>query len=224
KGFTELMLLNEQRSEDREALETMAREANRAAGIVSNLRLLARRTQEGVVMGPVDVNDAVRHVFKLRRYALDTHNISATQELDPALTFVWADRGQIEQVVLNLVVNAEQALAAVDGPRRLNVRTRLEGDTAVLEVEDNGPGIRPAERERIFDPFWTTKPPGVGLGLGLSLVHNIVTDHNGRIRLEAGSEGGAHFIIELPAVPPPVPDEADDGRPGEDERGVRRPL
>lgn len=224
KGFTELMLLNEQPAEDREALDTIAREANRAAGIVSNLRLLARRTQEGAVMGPVDVNDAVRHVLKLRRYAIETSNITVDEALDPALTVVWADRGQIEQVVLNLVVNAEQALALVERPRRLTVRTRADHDTAVIEVEDNGPGIRPAERERIFDPFWTTKAPGVGLGLGLSLVHNIVTDHRGRIRLESEAGRGAHFIIELPAAPAAAAEAQPRAARGPESAPLRRSL
>jgi PAS domain S-box-containing protein len=203
KGFAQLMLLNDQPTGDREALETIGREANRAASIVSNLRLLARRTQERAVMGPVDVNDAVRHVLKLRRYSIETSNVLLVHDLDPALTFVWADRGQVEQVVLNLVVNAEQALAGQQRDRKLTVRTRIHDDTATIEVEDNGPGIPVAELDRIFDPFWTTKSPGIGLGLGLSLVHNIVTDHRGRISVESEIGRGARFIVELPVVPTP---------------------
>jgi PAS domain S-box-containing protein len=224
KGFTELMLLNDQPAEDREALETIAREASRAAGIVSNLRLLTRRTQEGSLMGPVDVNDAVRHVLKLRRYSIDTSNIVVHAELDPALTFVWADRGQIEQILLNLVVNAEQALALGDLPRTLFVRTSADGDSAIIEVEDNGPGIRRAELERIFDPFWTTKSPGVGVGLGLSLVHTIVADHGGRIRVESEPGKGALFVIELPAAPAPAPDLATEPPPARAPAHPARPL
>ena len=203
KGFTELMLMNEQPPEDREALETIAREAKRAADIVADLRVLARETQEQAVMGPVDLNEAVRHVLKLRRYSLDTNNILACEDLDPALRHVWGDRGQLEQVVLNLVVNAEQALDEHDGERRLAVRTRAAGDTAILEVIDSGPGIRATDLERIFDPFWTTKAPGVGTGLGLSLVHNILTEQGGSIHVASEPGRGARFTVELVAAPPP---------------------
>jgi PAS domain S-box-containing protein len=217
RGFSQLMLLNQQNAADREALETMAREATRAAGIVSNLRLLARRTQEHAVMGPVDINDAVRHVLRLRRYSLDTANILVAEDLDRASSFVWADRGQIEQVILNLVVNAEQALAEQRGARTIDVATRIDAESASIEVADNGPGIPPAELERIFDPFWTTKPPGVGLGLGLSLVHTIVTDHHGRIRVDSEPGRGARFTVELPSVPadlqPPPPEHHEPGPP-----------
>lgn len=202
KGFAQLMLLDERPEEDREALEIMRREAERAAKIVADLRLVARRTQDaGLERAPVDLNEVVAHVLKLRRYALTTRNVELREDLAARLPPVLADRAQAEQVLLNLMVNAEQALAGHEGERRLIVRTRASGGGVAVHVVDSGPGIRPDHLDRIFDPFWTTKPPGEGTGLGLSLVHSIVTEHGGEVRVDSEPGKGAAFTVTFPRAP-----------------------
>ncbi|HET7321326.1 MAG TPA: ATP-binding protein, partial [Longimicrobiaceae bacterium] len=222
RNFAELMLLEERGEEDREALEIIRREADRAAKVVSDLRIFARQTQEEQgERGEVDLNDVVRHVLKLRSYAMTTRDIEVVEELDPDLPRVWANRGEIEQVALNLIVNAEQAVLTRPCPRRITLRTQPAGKGAALLVIDNGPGIPDGQRARIFDPFFTTKAPGEGTGLGLSLVHGILQEHGGEIRVESEPGQGAAFTVTLPGVPktarPPEVEEA--ARPAN-----RRPL
>jgi CheY-like chemotaxis protein len=161
-----------------------------------------------------DLNDIVGYVFRTRRYALETAGISCAVELDPALPGVYGDRAQIEQVMLNLLSNAEHALqTTVDGPpqpARIRIRTRHDHAHVIIEVEDNGPGIPADEQSQIWDAFWTTKQEGEGTGLGLAVVHAIVVDHGGSIMLEntsppeRGSNPGARFVIRLPIAPEPA--------------------
>jgi nitrogen-specific signal transduction histidine kinase len=203
RSFAELMLLDPRAHEDREALEIIRREADRAAKVVSDLRLLARETQEGDgEREAVDLNEIVGHMVKVRRYSLETGNVEMRLDLAENLPTVLADRADIEQVVLNLMVNAEQAMAEQKGERILIVRTRRTPQGAAVHVVDTGPGIPPQNLERIFDPFFTTKAPGVGTGLGLSLVHNIVTEHEGQIHVESEVGKGTAFRIELPRATP----------------------
>jgi len=210
KGFTALMLMDSRTVEDREALEVMKREADRAAQIVANLRRLARDTQEeDTPRERVDLNNVIGHILQVRGYSLGTHNIGVGTELDAALPAIMADRGQMEQVLLNLVVNAEQALGGRPDPR-ITVRTQSGERGVSVYVVDNGSGIPPEALERIFDPFYTTKAPGEGTGLGLALVHGMVADHGGRIHVESVPGEGTTFRIDFPAAeegrvePPPV--------------------
>ena len=235
KGFSSMMLMDLRGEADREALEVMKREADRAAQIVANLRRLARDTQEDEnPRGPVDLNEVIGHVLQVRGYTLGTHNVEVCLELDGDLPPVTADRGQMEQVLLNLVVNAEQALAGRPGPR-LTLKTHPTERGAALFVSDNGPGIPEQHVERIFDPFFTTKAPGEGTGLGLSLVHGIVADHGGRVCVESETGEGTTFRIDFPAAsvwvaepaaPAPEPPPAEPLRVlvVDDEDGIRRTL
>ncbi|HET7274248.1 MAG TPA: MHYT domain-containing protein [Longimicrobiaceae bacterium] len=199
QSFAELMLLDERAGEDREALETMQREASRAARIVSDLRLVARSTQDEAskVRDLVDLNDVIRHVIKLRGYVMATNNIEVVDELAVDLPRVMGDRGQLEQVFLNLVVNAGQAMES-SPTRSLLVRTRAIGGDVLVEVGDTGTGISAGDMDRLFDPFWTTKAPGDGTGLGLSLVHSIVTDHAGIIKVYSRPGQGTTFNLTFP--------------------------
>jgi PAS domain S-box-containing protein len=208
KGFSSLMLMDPRTPDDREALEVMKREADRAAQIVANLRRLARGTQEeDTPRERVDLNDVVGHVLQVRGYSLDTHNVTVDTDLDPALPAILGDRGQMEQVVLNLVVNAEQALAGRAGPR-LTLRTLRCERGVTVQVTDNGPGIPAVELERIFDPFFTTKAPGEGMGLGLALVHGMVADHGGRVHVDSVAGEGTTFRIDFPRAADEVRAEA----------------
>jgi CheY-like chemotaxis protein len=234
RNFAELLLMEPRSTEDREALEIIQREADRAAKVVSDLRMIARQTQEsGTEHEPTDLNDIIRHVLKVRRYALDTGNVEVREDLAADLPRVMANRGEIEQVVLNVVVNAEQAMRAERGERRLIVRTRPTSEGAAVHVVDNGPGMSPHQLERIFDPFYTTKDPGEGTGLGLALVHTIIAEHGGNIHVESEIGKGTAFRIDLPRAPARAATAADESGPAaavrplhvlvvDDEEAVRR--
>src|SRR4029077_478673 len=148
----------------------------------------------------------VQDTLELRRYALRTAQVEIDSHLDPDLPLTWADSFQLQQVVLNLLTNAEHALSNWSGEKRIVVTTARRGDQLVVSVADSGPGVSPENLSRIFNPFFTTKPVGEGTGLGLSISDGIVREHGGRIRLESYIGRGATFVIALPLVHPPVGD------------------
>lgn len=201
-NFAMLLLDAEHSPEAREDLETIQHEALRAAKIVADLGLLARQTQDVArEFDVVDLNEVVRHVLRTQEYPLRTRNIEVVEDLDPETPLVRANRSDMEQILINLIVNAAHALEHADGLRRIAVRTREHDGRAVLTVTDSGPGIPVDLVGRIFDPFFTTKAPGEGTGLGLSLVHNIVSEHDGQVSVQSEPGKGAEFRVELPAVP-----------------------
>jgi two-component system, cell cycle sensor histidine kinase and response regulator CckA len=212
-GFTQLLLRKPWPTEDRAALETINHEAIRSAAIVRDLLSMTRK-RDAERRVSTDMNDIVGYIARTRRYALETAGIGCSLELQPALPSVFGDRAQLEQVVLNLLSNAEHALASAGAREarvapRIVIRTRQLRDEVIVEIHDNGPGIPEAVQSRIWDPFWTTKEEGEGTGLGLSVVHGIVADHGGTICLESTPETGARFIVSLPiatetiAIQPP---------------------
>ncbi|HEV8642997.1 MAG TPA: ATP-binding protein [Methylomirabilota bacterium] len=179
----------------RERLQIIATETSRAARIVQNLLMFARHySPERRLCAPAD---QVRRVLQLKAYQLQQDSIRVETELAPCPP-VYADENQLQQVLLNLVQNAHQAMAKHPGSRLLTVRVRPAGDHAVIEVLDTGPGMPSDVLPRIFDPFFTTKPPGDGSGLGLSVSYGIMSEHGGRLRAENRPGGGAAFTIELP--------------------------
>ncbi len=201
-AFSQLLLASPSLDDEaREGIATIGREAQRAAKIVSNLLTFAR--QQPAERSAARLNDIVTDTLELRRYALRAAGIAVTLDLDPALPTTWADPFQLQQVVLNLLGNSEHALKDVDGAR-IDIRTAITRTEVVLSVSDNGPGISADQRDRIFNPFYTTKPVGQGTGLGLSISDGIVREHGGRIRVESTPGEGATFIVELPFVPPPA--------------------
>ncbi|HEU5207830.1 MAG TPA: PAS domain S-box protein [Longimicrobiales bacterium] len=200
-GFVELMLAEERSADDRDALETLRRETARVAKIVSDLRLLARESQDvqNRRLQPIDVNDIIQHVLRVRRYALDTSNIEVRANLEKNLPLARGVPSEIEQVVLNLVVNASHALDMSDRQEKvLTINSAATRAGVAFEVIDNGSGIPESVVEHIFDPFFTTKSPGEGTGLGLSLVHSIVSEHGGRISVNSIEGRGSAFSVLLP--------------------------
>ena len=179
----------------RERVEMMADEASRAARIVQNLLLFARHYPPE--QRPCTISDQVERVVALKTFQLDRDKIRVVTEFTPCPP-VWADENKIQQVLLNLVQNAHQALLRHTGDRVLILRVRPRRDRVVIEVVDNGPGIPPEILPRIFEPFFTTKPPGEGSGLGLSVSYGIIGQHGGRLFAENRPEGGASFVVELP--------------------------
>jgi len=179
----------------RERLTVISEETARAARIVQNLLMFARHYPPE--RRPAALAELARRVLELIAYQLEKDKIRVVTEFGPCPA-VLVDENQVQQVMLNLVQNAHQAMAKHRGPRILNVRIRATGTHAITEVLDTGPGIPPEVLPRIFDPFFTTKPPGEGSGLGLSVSYGIVTEHGGRLRGDNRPEGGAIFAVELP--------------------------
>jgi PAS domain S-box-containing protein len=184
----------------RDAVVSINKEAKRAAKIISNLLLFAR--QRPPERTETDLNQVVLDAVELRRYALRTHQIELHTELDPGLPAVLADGAQLQQVILNLITNAEHALRDHSGTKRLTITTSRVRDTLRITVSDNGPGVPEELQDRIFNPFFTTKKVGEGTGLGLSISDGIVREHGGQIRFGCPAGEGAVFVVELPATAP----------------------
>jgi two-component system NtrC family sensor kinase len=179
--------------ETRERLTMVADEAFRAARIVENLLTFARHAPPE--RRPCALAEQVRWVLELTARQLEQSGVEVVTEIEPCPA-VWLDENQIRQVLLNLVQNAEQAMAGAATPRVLTLRLRQAAGHVRIEVLDTGPGIPPAALPRIFDPFYTTKRSGTGLGLWVSLT--IVEQHGGQLAAENRSGHGAAFVVTLP--------------------------
>jgi PAS domain S-box-containing protein len=195
----ELLGRSTQDSEASAAAATIVREVDRAARIVRSLLRLARRADSTPVR--VQLNEMVRDVAEIRQRVLRADNIEVRTRMDQGAEAVLGLGQELQQVVINLVTNAEHA---VRGRPHAVIELATEGREGWvrLTVEDSGPGVPPEVRSRIFDPFFTTKSPDEGSGLGLSICQRVVAEVGGRIWLEDSSTlGGARFVVELPAAP-----------------------
>lgn len=182
----------------RRGLEAILAEAERAARIVRNLLTFARKRH--TTRGMVDVNQVIRETLALRAYEQRLSNVAIIDALASGLPRVFADQHQIQQVLLNLMINAEQAMIGANGRGTLILRTwhDPERDAVILEVNDDGPGVPGEVQPRIFDPFFTTKEVGKGTGLGLTVAYAIIQEHGGRLTVKSQAGGGASFFVELP--------------------------
>jgi signal transduction histidine kinase len=180
-----------------QGLETMRREATRAARIVNDLLTFARLRP--LERRDAELNSIVRETFAATP-ALAANGVVWTLGLDPTLPAVSGDPDQIRQVITNLLVNAAQAMAPTERREAL-VRTWWDAEWAGFEVLDSGPGIPGDALARVFEPFFTTKAQGQGTGLGLSISHGIIRAHGGDIHGENRPEGGARFAFRLPRDP-----------------------
>ena len=207
-GYTQLLLRRIGTGPMAEQLATIARSAERCTRIVTNFLALARQYPPERQL--TQLNQLVDDAVELLAYSLRIDDVEVVRRFATDLPQLWADPHQLQQVIVNLLTNAHQAMRSATTRRRLTLTTRYEPATAriVLEVADSGPGVPADIRTRIFDPFFTTKAPGQGTGLGLSLCRGIIDGHEGVMRLETTPGGGATFVVELPAG---VPAEAGQG-------------
>jgi C4-dicarboxylate-specific signal transduction histidine kinase/CheY-like chemotaxis protein len=173
--------------------------AERCARIVRTFLAMARQQQPE--RGPVAINDIVSEALDITAYAVRTSSIEVVLDLAPDIPSILADADQLHQVMLNLIINAQQALQDSPAPRRIRVTSRFvpAGGAVRITVSDNGPGIPDHLRARVFDPYFTTKPTGFGTGVGLAVSFGIVEAHGGTLAVECPAEGGCTFTITLPA-------------------------
>ena len=207
-GYAQLLQLRDLDDDVKRDLQRIYEGARRSSKIVNDLLTFARSYRSE--RKPVDINQALEQMLSLRAYEMRVHNVKVTTDLSPDLPLTVGDPHRLEQVFLNLIVNAEQALGDMEGGGSITVRTFMppdRPDVIRIEFEDSGPGVPAEVMGRIFDPFFTTKEVGKGTGLGLSICYGIVTEHGGRIWAEnkadraAGFGSGAIFVVELPLVP-----------------------
>ena len=195
-GNIQLMLMRERNEKSVESLSRIQDGAERASKIVKNLLTFAR--QETPERKLVNVNTIIRKSVELRSYELRVSNVDVSTELDDALPETMADPHQLQQVFLNLIVNAEHAMIEAHGKGLLRVTSRREEGKLLIFFSDDGPGIPNENLHRIFEPFFTTKAVGKGTGLGLSICQGIIVEHGGKIDVESTVGRGTTFIIELP--------------------------
>ncbi len=195
-GFSDLLLNKDVPEDVREDLKVINREAKRTAQVVRNLLTFARK--HDTTKKPADINKAIKSVLDLRAYDQKVHNIEAVTNFDPELPEITADIFRLQQVFVNITINAEYFIVQAHGRGTITITTKVKGNTILASFADDGPGIKKEHLRHLFDPFFTTKEVGQGTGLGLSICHGIVTEHGGRIYAESKPGQGATFIVELP--------------------------
>ena len=198
-GFSQILMdmPGEKKVEEiKEKLRKIYHESLRTAKIVQNLLTFARTKK--TEREHLNVNEILRHTYELREYSLKANNITVVLSLDPNLPKTMVDLYQLQQVFINIINNAEDAMVSHRGKGRLEIKTRVNRGRIEIIFKDDGPGIPRDIRHKVFDPFFTTKDVGKGTGLGLSITHGIVTEHGGTIEIACPEDGGTAFVIELP--------------------------
>jgi C4-dicarboxylate-specific signal transduction histidine kinase len=182
--------------EVQQALNRIARLSNRVIEVVGRIRALV--TKSAPRQDEFQINEAIDEVISLTQGDIAKNGVALHREFSAGLPLVHADRVQLQQVVLNLITNAVEAMSGIPEERRdLRVSTSTAGADGIrIAVRDSGPGLDPANFDRVFDPFYSTKPEG--LGIGLSICRSIVEAHGGRLWVEAGKPVGAVFALTLP--------------------------
>jgi C4-dicarboxylate-specific signal transduction histidine kinase len=181
-----------------DALSLIVKEGNRAGEVVGRIRALIKKAPAR--KDSVEVNDAILEVIALTRTEAANNSVSVRTQLAEGLPRVQGDRVQLQQVLLNLIINAIEAMRdAGENERELLISSRGEPDSVAVEVRDSGPCFAPADLDRVFEAFYTTKPGG--LGLGLSICRSIIEAHDGQLWASANLPRGASFQFALPAIP-----------------------
>ena len=195
-GFSELLLKKSTDEEISRHLGRIHSEARRMAKVVENLLTFARRRK--LKKEYSDINDILQKVLELRAYELKTSNIKVVTNLTPRIPKIMVDHHQIEEVFMNLIMNAEQAMTETKGGGKLSVETQKVKGCIRVSFTDDGPGIPDEHLDKLFDFFFTTREEKGGTGLGLSVCHGIVTEHGGKIYAKSKPGKGATITVELP--------------------------
>jgi two-component system NtrC family sensor kinase len=196
-SYAQLLALRLGDSRDAEGARRIQEGVERIHRLVGNLMSFARPSDDAFF--PLDLNDIVADTLSFSRYEISRGETELREELAPQLPRVLGSKDQLEHLLLNLLTNARDAVA---GRGTVRVATRADGPRVHLEVADDGVGIEPAVRDRVFDPFFTSKPPGKGTGLGLFIAAGIARKHGGEIRVESEPGRGSRFTLTLPAFAP----------------------
>jgi signal transduction histidine kinase len=179
----------------REAAGCIVADGHRAGDVIARIRSLFNK--EAPKWRPLDINDVIREVVRLSRSAIDRQRIALQLDLAPSPPLVMGDRVQLQQVLVNLVTNALEAMAELgDRPSQLMIRSRAERGEAAVSVEDSGRGLDLEQEAHLFDSFYTTKPDGIGVGLAIS--RSIIEAHGGSMSAKPGERHGARFGFTLP--------------------------
>jgi two-component system NtrC family sensor kinase len=193
--LSQLLMEKEVPDDIREDLKLINKEAERAANVARNL--LTFGGKHAPVKQLDQINSIIEDVLELRAYEHKANNIDVERHLGPDLPEIMVDYFQMQQVFMNIIINAEYFMTEAHGRGTLTITTEKENSTVRISIADDGPGILPEDLNRIFDPFFTTKEAGKGTGLGLSICHSIVTEHGGQIYGSSQLGKGATIFIEL---------------------------
>jgi len=196
-GYSQLLLDRKDLPQDvRNDLTGIYEEAQRASEVIKDFMAFAlKRPQQEQ---PSDINDLIKDVLKLRKHAQRKNNITVKTNFDPELPLVTVGPVRMRQVFLDIIINAEYFMFEAHEKGTLTITTEKVGDVVRASFSDDGPGISPENVGQIFNPFFSTKEIGQGIGLGLSICHSIVTEHGGKIHVETEPGKGATFVVELP--------------------------
>jgi len=197
-GFSDLLLGRDLPDDIKEDLKIINREAQRTAGIVKNLLTFARKHETEKKL--VNINELIQKVLELRAYEQKVNNIQTNTQFSPDLPKTMADAFQLQQMFINIIINAEHFMDEAHRKGTLTITTKRAGDIIQASFADDGPGIPKENLGHLFDPFFTTKEVGKGTGLGLSICHGIITEHGGSIYAKSELGKGATFVVELPVT------------------------
>jgi two-component system, NtrC family, sensor kinase len=206
-GFAQLLQRGRFDPHQQHYVDRVARESQRCQKIVQNLLSFARQSQPERCL--IDLNQLVKASLEILDYQLRTSNIEATTDLEVPLPKVMGDSHQLQQVFVNIINNARQAMESHRPHCWMRITTKTSGKTIQISFSDNGPGIEEANLPKIFTPFFTTKEVGKGTGLGLSLCYGIINEHAGTIRVHSTFGEGATFVVELPVAQNAISDIAE---------------
>jgi two-component system NtrC family sensor kinase len=199
QGFAQLLSQRDELDEESKVdVETIYEQARRATKITESLLSFARKHNAEKRL--VSINEAREQSLELHAHQMKVNNIETSLDLDPDLPETWADFHQMQQVFVNIITNAQQAMTGAHQRGNLSVKTTMAGDMIQITFADDGPGIPEDDLRRVFDPFFTTKDVGKGTGLGLSICYGLIQDHGGHIYVRSRPGEGAAFVVEIPIV------------------------